>query len=99
VFPCKVSHLVAVETLHLGLVISSYVTPIYYIYSPSRAVLITIPAILVTRSSVFPCKVFHLVAVEALHLGLVISSYVTPIDSDLFTSFLEKPYCPHAQQC
>ncbi|GKG54457.1 hypothetical protein Tco_0560112, partial [Tanacetum coccineum] len=50
-------------------------------------------------SSAFPCKVSHLMAVETLHLGLVISSCVTPIDSDLSTSFLEKPSCPHAQQC
>ncbi|GKG11767.1 hypothetical protein Tco_0346004, partial [Tanacetum coccineum] len=50
-------------------------------------------------SSAFPCKVFHLMAIETLHFGLVISSCVTPIDSDLSTSFLEKPSCPYAQQC
>ncbi|GKD35854.1 hypothetical protein Tco_1251363 [Tanacetum coccineum] len=66
------------------------------IYSPSRAVLIPVPAILVLRSSALPCKVSQLMAVETLHLGLVIFSCVTPIDSDLSTSFLEKPSCPHA---
>ncbi|GKB79419.1 hypothetical protein Tco_0946314, partial [Tanacetum coccineum] len=68
----------------------------FHIYSPSRAVLIPVPVILVPRSSAFPCKVSHLVAVETLHLELVISSCVTSIDSDLSTSFLEKPSCPYA---
>ncbi|GKG14037.1 hypothetical protein Tco_0350997, partial [Tanacetum coccineum] len=63
---------------------------------PSRAFLIHVPAILVPRSSAFPYKMSHLVTVETLHLRLFISSYVTPIDSDLSTSFLEKSSCPHA---
>ncbi|GJT95017.1 putative ribonuclease H-like domain-containing protein [Tanacetum coccineum] len=63
---------------------------------PSRAVSILVPVILVPWSSVFPCKVSYLVAVETLYLRLVISSCVTPIDSDLSTSFLENPSCPHA---
>ncbi|GKG58255.1 hypothetical protein Tco_0592034, partial [Tanacetum coccineum] len=35
---------------------------------PSRAVLIPVPAILVPRSSAFPCKVSYLVTVETLYL-------------------------------
>ncbi|GKE91458.1 hypothetical protein Tco_1572553, partial [Tanacetum coccineum] len=48
------------------------------------------------RSSALPCKVSQLVTVETLHLGLDISSCVTSIDIDFSTSFLERPYCPHA---
>ncbi|GKD93755.1 hypothetical protein Tco_1373592 [Tanacetum coccineum] len=70
----------------------------FHIYSPSRAVLILVPAILVSRSSALPYKVSHIVAVKTLHLGLVISSCVTPIDSDLSATFLENSSCPHAQQ-
>ncbi|GJY99049.1 hypothetical protein Tco_0516479, partial [Tanacetum coccineum] len=64
----------------------------------SRAVLIRVSAILVPRSSAFPCKVSHLVTVETLHLGFVISSCVTSIYSDFSISFLEKPSCPDIQQ-
>nr|GEX00623.1 ribonuclease H-like domain-containing protein [Tanacetum cinerariifolium] len=71
----------------------------FHIYSPSRPVLISVPAILVPRLSTLLCKMSQLMAVETLHLRLVVSSCVTPIDSDLSTSFLKKPSCPHAQQC
>nr|GFA81893.1 hypothetical protein [Tanacetum cinerariifolium] len=67
--------------------------------NPSRAVLIPVPVILVLWLSALSCKVSQLMVVETLHLRLVISSCVTPIDSDLSTSFLEKISCSHAQQC
>ncbi|GKD44786.1 hypothetical protein Tco_1269431, partial [Tanacetum coccineum] len=50
-------------------------------------------------SSALPSKISQLMIVETLYLGLVISSSVTSIDSDLSTSLLEKPSYPHAQQC
>ncbi|GKD95593.1 hypothetical protein Tco_1379490 [Tanacetum coccineum] len=64
--------------------------------SPFRAVLIPVPAVLVPRSSALPSKVSQLVVVETLYFGLVISSCFTSIDSDVSTSFLEKPSCPYA---
>ncbi|GKA61064.1 hypothetical protein Tco_0760471 [Tanacetum coccineum] len=45
----------------------------------------------------FTLQNVHHMTVETFYLGLVISSSITPIDSDLPTSSLEIPSCSHAQ--
>ncbi|GKD80344.1 hypothetical protein Tco_1342965 [Tanacetum coccineum] len=51
----------------------------------------------IALTSAFPYKMSHVMTVETFYLGLVISSSITPIDSDLLTSSLEIPSCSHAQ--